>query len=246
MKKMMTLWILMLVLSAAFIVPTLQVFAEETSLKATEALPLPQRQKLIPLKQRIETARMNIKVNNHHSDAVDIEDLDYEDVDEIMDKIEEAESIEETNLRPLWLVWTRGQAWTEEPVNDAATITGIPIGMRILAKPIKYTKFGSLYEIIRGQLRLGEEIKEVTGYAIKVNNVFGMILNGDNIDLRAIGRIHPVGIGFKVAMKGKLDFDSEGYYFKMHGRAVRFNVFRRLRNTKRQNMGQAEVEAPQS
>lgn len=231
----MILLMFSLIMSSALLVSPLPVFAEEdTSFTKVEVKPVSTRTRAITRAQ--VQAETDLRSYSFSHSSYELSDLNEDDVDEVIKDVEEADAIEDPNLKPVWLVWTRGKAWTPEPVTDTASLEdGSYVGMRILATPIKHTQFGTLYEIPWGQVRFDGEVEQVKGIAVLDNdNVFYLSLEGqgNKVELKAIGRIQKARIGYFVAMKGKMEFNEKEYNFQMRGRAIRLNTIWRLMNQK--------------
>jgi hypothetical protein len=236
MRKMMILLMFSLIMSSALLVSPLPVFAEEDKgLINIEAKPGLTKQNTISSKHRVQVQN-DQRSHSFSPSSLELDDLNEDDIDEVIKEVEEAEAVEDSNLKPVWLVWTRGKAWTSEPVTDAASFEeGSYIGMRVLATPIKHTQYGTLYKIQWGQIRFNGEVETVEGIAVLDNdNIFYLSLEGpeNNVELKAIGRIRKAYIGYFVAMKGKMEFNEQEYSFQMRGRAIRLNTIWRLLNQK--------------
>jgi len=149
---------------------------------------------------------------------LDIDDLDDAEAEAMIGSVEDAEATDEAR-GPIWLVHVRGFSWATADTED--TEARNPIGMNLAVRKVKTTEKGVLYEVIRGVVGHDGERVKVEGKAVLLGNgVFAMKLHGEELELKAVGRIAPARIGVRVAMKGKLVDDGEDYRFKMTGRAI--------------------------
>ena len=175
------------------------------------------------IRQRLQA--MNTPVN--------ITDLDEADVDDKFAEVEAAEAIEDGTGSVVWYLNARGMSVPLDPVAEEEN-PAEPIGLQLIAEKVKATEFGVMYKVLWGRVHHNGEKVDITGYAIlDSDGVFYMKLNGEDLSFKTIGRIAPAGIGVKVAMKGWMSHDGEGYSFKMHGRAIplRGNIIKaRIRN----------------
>ena len=166
--------------------------------------------------------------------ASDLSDLDESTIDDIIDKVLNAEEIPEEDAKrtsPLWYLNAYGVTIVEDPVTDTAQ-TRNRVRLQLLAEKIRYTEYGALYKIHWARVNYNSENYEVEGYALlDGDGIFFMRLWGD-IDFKSIGRIHPFWYGIRVSMKGYIVEDEITYSHKMRGWAIPLNPrhLARLRN----------------
>jgi len=149
---------------------------------------------------------------------LDVDDLDEAEAESMIGNVEDAAATEEAP-GPIWLVHVRGFSWAAADTED--TEERNPMGMNLVVRKVKTTEIGTLYEVVRGVVGHNGERVKVEGKAVLLGDgVFAMKLHGEDLELKAVGRIAPARIGVRVAMKGKLVDDGEDYRFKMTGRAI--------------------------
>jgi len=167
-------------------------------------------------------------------DDLDLDELDDVDIEQIVKDYEDLPE-KPTPSRCIWVLWARGFSWPEDNAPETYSEVPedrIPVGMRLTARPIWFTEDGVLFKVTRCVVRHDEETYSIEGYGFLLKNgKFYMMLWGDGITLRAIGRVY-IGDAvdfaasrrcryFFVRMKGKMTVDNEVYIFHMRGRAFR-------------------------
>jgi hypothetical protein len=165
------------------------------------------------------------------------EDLDIESVDEaLIEKyVQEYEKLsddQKSHGRSIWVVIAQGYSWKIEPTTDAVEAR-IPMAIRFGAKPVMDTGDGILFKVPRGTVGHDDERYEFEGYGWvrKIDGIFYMKLEGDDIRLKVIGKFYPRlsdasdcvrRLRFQpVVMKGKMSVEGERYLFALKGRAFR-------------------------
>jgi hypothetical protein len=170
-----------------------------------------------------ETLRNRLQIRQSNGEAsppaeIDVDDLDEAEIDSIIGSVESAEATDES-LGPIWLVHTRGFSWSTDATEDSEGRT--PIGMYLAVRKVKTTETGTLYEVIRGTVgHEGERVKVEGKAVLRDDGVFALKLSGEDLELKAVGRVARARVGVRVAMKGRLVHDGEDYSFKMTGRAI--------------------------
>jgi len=161
---------------------------------------------------------------------VDIEpelaDIPDMDADELIAEYEGLPETEVAEVKPLWIVWTRGMSWQgEDDVTEEIAPDGEPIMMRLLVEAAKHTERGTLYNVIRGVIGHGGELHSVKGVVVVENTgTFALKLEGEDIDLKTVGRVWSAGFFYRVAMKGRMNLEGENWSFYMKGRAFRIRL----------------------
>lgn len=165
--------------------------------------------------------RLQIKQGNGEASPpteIEVDDLDEAEAEPMIGAVEDAAATDEIR-GPIWLVHMRGFSWSTDATEDAEERT--PIGLYLAVRKVKTTEIGTLYEVIRGTVGHDGERVKVEGKAVLLGEgKFAMKLHGEDLELKAVGRIAPARVGVRVAMKGKLVHDGEDYRFKMTGRAI--------------------------
>lgn len=155
-------------------------------------------------------------------EPVELDDLDEAVVAEKIRQATEAEAVTKTRVRPIWVVHTVGWSWplVDEPTVDAAPNVHY-VGTTFAARKIKQTQYGAVYEVLRGSVYHAGRHVQVGGIALLDNDgVFYLSLEGDSLDLKAIGRVRPTWYGYQLGMKGLMDHSGRMFSFKMFGWAV--------------------------
>lgn len=170
-----------------------------------------------------ETLRNRLQIRQSYGEVsppaeIDVDDLDEVEAESIIGSVEDASATDETR-GPIWLVHMRGFSWSTDATEDTEGRT--PIGLYLAVRKVKTTEIGTLYEVIRGTVGHDGERVKVEGKAVLLGDgKFAMKLHGEDLELKAVGRIAPARVGVRVAIKGKLVHDGEDYRFKMTGRAI--------------------------
>ena len=155
----------------------------------------------------------------------ELEAIPDEDVDELIKEIEDLPEKEAQEAKPFWVVWTKGTSWKSNDVVDAAEPDGEPIKMRLLLKPVKHTERGTLYKVVKGVIWQRGEHHPVEGVAVlKADHIFALKLEGEDIEVKAVGRIWKFHAFYRVAMKGRMNLEGENWSFYMKGRAFRIRL----------------------
>ena len=165
-------------------------------------------------------------------EEISLDELDEATIATRLAEVEAADEIEgeETIVSGLWILNARGETVAISPVTDAAEVND-RIGLQLVAEKIKATEYGVLYEVHWGRILHDGENVEIEGLAVlDSDGVFYMILEGEDLSFKAIGRIAPGKMGVRVAMKGYMTHDGVEYSHTMKGRAVRFGWFNRFAN----------------
>lgn len=187
---------------------------------------------------QVENSAANIqKIRPAKNTVQSEEDLDVESVDEaLIEKyVQEYEKLPDDQRhhgRCIWVVVARGYSWKTEPTTDAVEAR-IPMAIRFGAKPVMDTGDGILFKVPRGMVGHDDERYEFEGYGWvrKIDGIFYMKLEGDDIRLKVIGKVYPRLYNVTdcvrrlrfhpVVMKGKMSVEGEGYLFTLKGRAFR-------------------------
>jgi len=215
-----TLLIAAMVMAAALAVGLTPIYAQPEA-DASQSEPFFNRvQQLERLKEAI---RNRLQTQQSIGEAeppaeLDVDDLDEAEAESMIGSVEDAAATDEAP-GPIWLVHVRGFSWAAADTAD--TEERNPMGMNLAVRKVKTTEIGVLYEVVRGVVgHDGERVKVEGKVVLLGDGVFAMKLHGEDLELKAVGRIAPARVGIRVAMKGKLVDDGEDYRFKAAGRAI--------------------------
>jgi hypothetical protein len=165
-------------------------------------------------------------------DDLDIENLDDMDLTTYIEKYEALTEEEHIRRRCIWIVVARGYSWEVEPSTDAVDARN-PMGIRFRARPVMDTGDGILFKVPGGVVgHDGERYKfEGYGWARKVDGLFYMKLDGEDLLLKVVGKVYPRNLDVasntgrfrfhRVVMKGKMTVEGVDYLFALRGRAFR-------------------------
>ena len=95
--------------------------------------------------------------------------------------------------------------------------------MRLAIKVVLATEDFTVFKVVRGVVGNDGERHKVEGYGILFNEerFFVMKLQGEGLELKAVGRVAGARWGVRVSMKGKMSVEDTDYGFHMRGRAWR-------------------------
>ena len=177
-----------------------------------------------------------------------IEDIQIAEIDDaIIAKIDTLvkayEELPEEEKKPhvpgVWVVVARGFSWKRNSIPEVSetTLEGIPMGMRFYAKAIWGNQDWTLYRLGRGVIGHDGERYHIDGYALykKETCKFYLVLDGDGVSLQAVGKVYGPNADIsaancrrclRLAMKGRMSIDGEGYVFALRGFAYRLPILR--------------------
>jgi hypothetical protein len=212
---------MMAVLAAA---PVLAKSPSQVNAKTGVSMQAAEHRAWLPMKAQVNTHSMN---RSHRlSVAEEIPDYDEAEIDALLKEYEAVAEPEDETNRPKWILFARGFSWEHEneaSVDDAAPEERIRAGMRLAIKVVLSTEDFTIFKVVRGVVGNDGERHRVEGYGILFNEerFFVMKLQGEEFELKAIGRVYGARWGVKVAMKGKMSANNTDYGFQMRGRAWR-------------------------
>jgi hypothetical protein len=156
----------------------------------------------------------------------EIPEYDEAEIDALLKEYEGVTVSEDGTRRPLWLLFARGFSWELDNAvsfNDEVPEERIPTGMRLAIKVVLATEDFTVFKVVRGVVGNDGVRHKVEGYGVLFNEerFFFMKLQGEEFELKTIGRIHGTKWGIRVTMKGKMSVDDTDYGFRMRGRAWR-------------------------
>lgn len=243
--------VLGLVIVTTLMVPTILAHAQTAAYNVEGPEVKPIKGQYVPMKTfsmgntnriQVENSAANIQKIRPATNTVQLEeDLDVESVDEaLIEKyVQEYEKLpddQKPHGRCIWVVVAKGYSWKTEPTTDAVEVR-IPMAIRFGAKPVMDTGDGILFKVPRGTVGHDGDRYEFEGYGWvrKIDGVFYMKLEGDDVWLKVIGRVYPRlydatdcvrRLRFHpVVMKGKMSVEGEGYLFALKGRAFRVCLY---------------------
>jgi hypothetical protein len=180
--------------------------------------------------------------------AYTIDDLQLEEVDdkvfaEIYARAKEYENLPEEERKPhipgVWVVVARGLSWETDSYPETSEVApeGIPMGMRFFAKAIWGNTEWTLYKLGRGVVGHSGERHRVDGYALyeKETGRFYLVLDGEGVNLQAVGKVYGPNTDLtssrcrrclRLAIKGRMSIDGDGYVFGLRGYAYRIPILR--------------------
>lgn len=184
----------------------------------------PEPQAWVPMKAQVNVRSLN------RSQALgvpeEIPEYDEAEIDALLKEYEDVTVPEDGARRPLWILLARGFSWELDDavsVNDEAPEERIPAGMRLAIKVVLTTEDFTVFKVVRGVVGNDGERHQVEGYGILFNEerFFVMKLQGEGLELKAVGRVDGARWGVRVSMKGKMSVEDTDYGFQMRGRAWR-------------------------
>jgi hypothetical protein len=176
-------------------------------------------------------------------DDIQLEEVDSEVFTEIDALVEEYEKRPEEEKKPhfpgVWVVVARGLSWETDSFPETSDVApeSIPMGMRFFAKAIWGNTEWTLYKLGRGVIGHSGERHRVDGYALymKETGNFYLVLDGEDVSLQAVGKVYGPNADLtsarcrrclRLAMKGRMLIDGDGYVFGLRGYASRIPILR--------------------
>jgi hypothetical protein len=177
-------------------------------------------QRLEQLREALRS-RLQLKQSNGETwtqEPINVDDLDEGDAEDLIEDIEGAELVDETP-GPIWMVHIRGRAWAAADTVESAQAD--PMAMNLALSKVKATEAGTVYEVLRGFVVHNGTRMTVEGKAVlRGDGVFALRLTGEDLELKAVGRVARARVGVRVAMRGRMVDQGEEYGFRLAGRAV--------------------------
>ena len=187
-----------------------------------------------------EKIRKGVGIGNvQYIDNLELEELDDVNLDELVKKYNELSDDEKFHIKCVWVLYARGYSWPLEDIPDPTDTNAVddryPMVMKITARPVWDTGDGILFEVNRGIVGHKAEKYPVRGYGWfrKEDRKFYMRLDGEDIVLRAVGKVLGMNAAvtaknccrfYPVVMKGRMTVDGENYVFAMRGRVFRLCI----------------------
>lgn len=176
-------------------------------------------------------------------DDIQLEEVDSEVFTEIDVLVKEYEKLPEEERKPhfpgVWVVVARGLSWETDSFPETSEVAPecIPMGMRFFAKAIWGNDEWTLYRLGRGVIGHSGERHRVDGYALykKDTGKFYLVLDGEGVSLQAVGKVYGPNADLtsarcrrclRLAMKGRMSIDGDGYVFGLRGYAYRIPILR--------------------
>jgi hypothetical protein len=176
-------------------------------------------------------------------DDIQLEEAEEKVFAEIDALVADYEMLPEEERKPhfpgVWVVVARGLSWETDSYPEASEVApeSIPMGMRFFAKAIWGNTEWTLYRLGRGVIGHSGERHRVDGYALykKETGKFYLVLGGDGVSLQAVGKVYGANADLtsarcrrclRLAMKGRMSIDGDGYVFGLRGYAYRIPILR--------------------
>jgi len=166
-------------------------------------------------------SRLQLKQNSGVAlaqEPIDVDDLDEGDAEGMIEDVEDAELVDETP-GPIWLVHAKGRAWPVADTEESAEAD--PMIMRLALSKVRATNRGTVYEVLKGFVVHNGTRVAVEGKAVlRSDGVFALRLQGEDLEIKAVGRIVRARMGVRLAMRGRMVDQGEEYGFKLTGKAI--------------------------